>query len=340
MKKYNINGGKKKSKKSKSGVKKKEKLRAISKCRTKKCQKKVELDAYTPSHNRSGGSGPEGGGALTAQEYLRAAWAYAYRAPADLTRPMTGVEENRLTRVFDYLRNATSYAMEHASNLKYFADGLVEVDTARGSADRRDPKTTEHRGRTGIVVARDNKDTAYFRVQNKRTQKGAPTPPEDCEEVDGALGHMLGQQVILCADGAHSFRNFAKKKNMSPVAFANHAKKEYVKLHSIPAPPGSGAHKLLKTLGHPEKRKLRVKGGDNLAEAGLGAVKSVLRRRGGLKNNRHIGSAMLAAAYSRHFPGLKNLGKAVKVFLDRVVDIESPKTYWVPARQHAQDVSV
>ena len=158
--------------------------------------------------------------------------------------------------------------------------------------------------------------------------------------MDEALGHMLGEQVVLFADGALSWRKFAKAKNMSPVAFANHAKKEFVKLHSLPAPRGSGAHKVLEKLGHPEKRKLRAKGGDNHAEAGLGAVKSVLRRRGGLKNNRHIGSAMLSAAYSRHFPGLKNLGKAVKVFLNSVADIENPSTYWVPGRQHAQDISV
>ena len=49
---------------------------------------------------------------------------------------------------------------------------------------------------------------------------------------------------------------------------------------------------------------------------------------------------MLAAAWSGHYPGLRNLGKAVSVFLDDVVDEKAPDTYWVPGKQHDQDKPV
>ena len=133
--------------------------------------------------------------------------------------------------------------MESASIHMHFSEGLVEADNGRAAADRTDPASTEHRGRTGIVVPRKIAETAYFRVKSKRTQKGAPTPPEEFEEIDDHLSHLLGEHVLLCADGAGSWKKFGKQRGPTPVLDANHAKKEFVRLHNIPAPRGSPAHK-------------------------------------------------------------------------------------------------
>ena len=306
-------------------------------CAAKACRKKYCEKAYTPLHNRGGGSSEDGDDTLRPSEYLRCSWAYGYRLPPDVTIPLTEVSRRKVERVFDYLRVASSDTTEQLCKEAFFDGPITEADTARAMGKHPDKKTTEHRGRTLVVVDRQSGKTAYARLPTKQTIKGAPTPPEEYNEVQPVLDHLLGQ-TMLAGDGSWAWKQHAKKNGLGPVLDATHQKKEYVKLHKVPAPSGSVAKKVLEKLGHPMKRKLRVKGGGNRAEAAIGAVKGVLRRRNGLKNGRHAGSNMLAAAFSKHHPGLRPLGLAVKGFLSRVVDKKDPLTYWKPGAQHKFDI--
>ena len=205
---------------------------------------------------------------------------------------------------------------------------------------RVDPTSTEHRGRTFVAVSRATGKTVYSRVANKKVKKGAPTPPETVEEVWSAFDNAIGPKAVLAADGGKAWQACAKKKKLGPVASASHQQKQYVQVVKVPAPANSGAKQLLQKLGHPGKRSLRVKGGDQRAESALSAVKHTLRRRNGLHNGRHAGSNMLSAAFLRHHPGLKPLGQAVRDFLQSVVDKEDPETYWVVGEQHEGDEAV
>ena len=93
-------------------------------------------------------------------------------------------------------------------------------------------------------------------------------------------------------------------------------------------------------MGHPEQRVLRVKGGDQRAEATIGAVKNVLRRRCQLKNVVHADTNALAAAFNREAPGLRALAEGVSIFLNIVVDKKNPTTYWVGPDQRRSRTSV
>ena len=147
----------------------------------------------------------------------------------------------------------------------------------------------------------------------------------------------LGPDVVPAADGGKAWKAATKRKGLGPVAAANHAGKECVRVQKVPAPPGSGARKLLAELGHPNKRSLRLKGGDQRAEAARGAVQKQVRRRNALNNKRHASSQMLAGAFLRHRPGLKPLAEAVASWLAAKVDKEDPLTCWTPGVPHEVD---
>ena len=81
-------------------------------------------------------------------------------------------------------------------------------------------------------------------------------------------------------------------------------------------------------MGHPEKKVLRVKGGDQRAEGTANAVKSVLRRRNQQKDATYAERNAMAAAFNKETPGLVALSKGVATFLASVVDKQNPSTYW------------
>eukprot|EP00972_Heterocapsa_arctica_P089360 13175420-Heterocapsa_arctica.AAC.1 len=80
-----------------------------------------------------------------------------------------------------------------------------------------------------VVVHRATGTTAYARMPNKRVQKGAPTPPETVAEVQPELAHLLGDNIVLCADAAPAWARVAKDANLGPVASANRSAKEFVR---------------------------------------------------------------------------------------------------------------
>ena len=108
------------------------------------------------------------------------------------------------------------------------------------------------------------------------------------------------------------------------VASANHNRKEYVRVQTLPAPPRSSAARLVRSWGHPEKRTVKVKGGDQHTEGTFSAVKRALRKRNALNNTRRAGAHAAAAAFNRETPGLRALGAGVAVFLNSVMDKQDP----------------
>ena len=190
------------------------------------------------------------------------------------------------------------------------------------------------------VVERATSKTAYACLPKQVVIKGAATRPESFEEVAPHLDSWLGPKVVLCGDGAQSWNKYSKSRGLGPTASASHQQKEYVSIKKIPAPPGSSAAWLLSEMGHPEKKVLRVKGGDQRAEATIGAVKNVLRRRCQLRSVVHADTNALAAAFNRESPGLRALAEGVAVFLNIVVDKQNPTTYWVGPDQKCPRASV
>ena len=182
-----------------------------------------------------------------------------------------------------------------------------------------------------VVVDRQTGKTAYGRLRPKQTVKGAPSPPETHAEVKPYLDHLLGHNM-LAGDGSWAWKQIAKQQGLGQVLYAVHKNKKYVRLHHVEAGPGTVARNVLDALGHPRTKQLRVKGGDNRTEAAIGAVKSALRRRNHCKKGRHACANLLAASFSRHHPGLRSLGLAVRGFMSTQVD------HLKPGEQHNFDI--
>ena len=289
------------------------------------CKTRIHDDAYTPLHYRRGGQ--RAGAALEPKEYLRLAWCYGFRVPCDVACAMTGCGQKKVSRVYSYLAKVTASATRVRSSSIKIDEGLVEADSNKTITRRKDPDTNIHAGRMLVAVDRATGKTAYAMLPDQLVKKGAATVPESFREVKPHLDMWLGSNVVLCGDGAKSWAKYAKSRGYGKVAAANHGKKVWVQVTKLPAPRGSSAAWLLQKMGHPRKRVLRVKGGDQRAEAAIQAVKRVLRRRNQLFNANNIGTNAMAAAFNRENPGLRPLGKAVRMFLAKVVDRRDPASY-------------
>ena len=84
---------------------------------------------------------------------------------------------------------------------------------------------------------------------------------------------------------------------------------------------------------------LRLKSGDNKAEANFGGVKRRMKRRNAFQNPKHAGAQFLASNWDLKHPGPEGLARAVQSWLAAHVDKVDPAVAWSAGVQTAKDAA-
>jgi hypothetical protein len=267
------------------------------------------------------------GGHDASQLLVRAIYILSLKIPTDAAQHLLGVSYDAAENIFKMLKVALAHAELSRGRDITFPTGTVEMDAAATNI-KRDKKTNKHCGRFIVVYHRETQQYSLEPLPDKEVKKGAPPPPESVADVQGIMARKLTKGHILCTDSAQAYKQAAKKSPVAvPHATVVHQKKNFTRVVHFPTKHlSSRLQKLAAKLPTSSSRTLRVRAGDQGAEAVFGSIKRNIARLNLKSSTKTATVNFLAAAFLHKNTGFEEVARGVAEYRRMITGSTSPST--------------